>query len=199
MDRSQLTELHYITRMENLASIAKLGVLSNERTARLTHASVALQEVQDRRAAVRIPGGFRLHQYANLYFNARNAMMYLRQGQHMNLGVLSVRVSAIDIPGVVVADRNAAANEVQFGAPDEVLPTLDHGTIFAEWWDHADYWEKRRCKQAMCAEVLVPEVLPPAYVRGVWVSCNEAKEQCDSLGTGLKSKVNAYLFFRGPK
>lgn len=199
MDRAQLTELHYITPMENLPSIVERGVLSNERTARLPHGSVALQDVQDRRAAVRIPGGLRLHEYANFYFNARNAMMYLRQGEHLRLAVLSIRVSAIEIPGVVVADRNAAADTVQFGSPDEILPTLDYETIFAEWWDHADYWQKLRHKQAMCAEVLVPHVLPPSYIRGAWVSCDEAKQHCDALDIGLKSKTNAYIFFRGPR
>jgi hypothetical protein len=51
----------------------------------------------------------------------------------------------------------------------------------------------------MCAEVLVPYVVPPENIRGVWVSCDEARSACDQLGTGFKSKVNPYLFFRDSK
>src|SRR2546421_566903 len=124
--------------MENLCSIAERGILSNERASKLPHGSVAMDAVQERREKVRVPGALRLHQYANLYFNARNVMMYVRSGEHLRLGVVSVAVSAMDIEGVVIADRNAATYAVDFGTRDEIMPSLDHSTIFAERWDHGD-------------------------------------------------------------
>ena len=71
VDVSDVKELHYITPIENLPSILKYGILSHRRVEKLDHKSVAMADVQARRAAVRIPGGRPLHEYANLYFNAR--------------------------------------------------------------------------------------------------------------------------------
>jgi hypothetical protein len=199
VDRSQLTELHFITPLANLASVMEHGIVSYERAAKLPHQSVAMEEIQERRDKVRIPGGQMLHQYANLYFNARNVMMYVRTSKHLSLGILSIKTSALDLPGVVVADRNASAGSVEFGTQDEILPRLDHDEIFAERWDqHPDYWDRVRHRQAMCAEVLVPGVVPPEFIRGIWLSCEEAKASFDQLDTGVKSRIDPYKFFRGP-
>jgi ssDNA thymidine ADP-ribosyltransferase, DarT len=132
VERSQLVELHFITPFQNLSSIAHHGILCHERAARLSHASIAMESVQERRSKVRVPGGLRLHEYANLYFNARNTMMYVRTHKHLSIGVVSVRPAVLDGKGVVIADRNASTDAVEFGTPEEMLPKLDYDTIFAE-------------------------------------------------------------------
>src|SRR5687768_12873759 len=80
LDRSRVRELHYITPISNLPSIGRLGILSHEAADRLQAASIAMPEIQDIRATKRVPNGLRLHQYANLYFDARNPMMSARRG-----------------------------------------------------------------------------------------------------------------------
>ena len=79
MERAAVLELHYMTPIENLASVAMHGILSHARAVAVQHASVALQAVQDQRAGKRVPGGRPLHEYVNLYFDARNAMMWMRR------------------------------------------------------------------------------------------------------------------------
>jgi hypothetical protein len=185
--------------IENLASVLKHGLVSHERAEKLPHKSVAMEEVQDTRSGIRIPGGLRLHQYANTYFNARNVMMYVRSGVHRSLSVLSINLKALDVPDVVVSDSNSASeNYAKFGTVDEMLPQLDYETIFAERWDHSDYYERRAHRAKMCAEVLIPNVLPPEYIRGAYVSCDKTKAEVEALALGLKVKVKPYLFFQGP-
>ena len=197
MDPSQIRELHFITPLVNLRSILQLGILSHVKAKRVPHESVALEEIQERRADVRIPNGLRLHEYANLYFNARNCMMYRRQDQHSVLGVISVKPSVLDIAGVIVSDRNSSTTAVKFGSCHEMLPSLSHDRLFARSWNHSDPWEKRDHKQAMCAEVLVPESLPTDYIRGVYVSGPKTLEVCEDANFNTRFKVNKYLFFRG--
>jgi hypothetical protein len=74
---------------------------------------------------------------------------------------------------------------------------VDDELTFARFWTHSDPYDYFNHKRAMCAEVLVPDSVPPEYIRGVYVSCEEVKQSCDALGLPLKFKVNAYLFFRG--
>ncbi len=158
-----------------------------------------MEDVQDTRSKVRVPGGRKLHDYANFYFNARNTMMYKRLDQYKELAVLSISPRTLDLEDVAVTDCNAASGFAAFGSAEEMLPKLDFDEIFAESWNHADYYEKRRHKARMCAEVLVPDVLPPKYIRGVWVGCTETMRVGQSLGLGFRFKLNEYLFFRGPK
>ena len=100
MRREELDELHYITPIENVASILGKGILSHRLAARVPHASVAMQAVQDRRSNKRVPNGRMLHEYANTYFNARNAMMYLRRGARAQLCVLRIRPAIWTLMGL---------------------------------------------------------------------------------------------------
>jgi hypothetical protein len=168
--------------------------------AKIEHISVAMEDVQDVRAGVRVPGGLRLHQYANLYFNARNTMMFKRHGNHQKLGVVSIKSAILDTPGVVLSDCNAASvGFAEFGTSDEILPKLGLTEIFAESWNHSDYYEKRRHKARMCAEVLVPRRIAPEAIRGVYVSCDETQLVMQARHPNVKFKVNPYLFFQGPR
>ncbi len=104
MLRSWVTELHYIAPVANLGSIVTRGVLSHNLAARLPHApaSVVDERVQDHRGGKRVPRGLPLHDYANLYFDARNPMMYTPQAQTIVNTVTSPVVSA----GVTVASAS---------------------------------------------------------------------------------------------
>jgi hypothetical protein len=114
MTRDDLTELHNINHLENLPSILQRGILSHARAARVKHQSVAMEVIQTRRSQVRVPGGRRLHEYANLYINARNKMMYKVKGGHKDLCVLRISSGVLDLPEVVIADQNASSAYVRF-------------------------------------------------------------------------------------
>jgi len=75
MNRAGVQELHYITAIANVPSILQHGILSHTLAAQLVHDSVAMPEIQERRKNRQIPGARTLHEYANLYFDAHNAML----------------------------------------------------------------------------------------------------------------------------
>jgi ssDNA thymidine ADP-ribosyltransferase, DarT len=138
-----------------------------------------------------------LHDYACLYFNARNPMLYLRRGQHEALCVLSIEPAVLDLPGVVITDQNAAGKWARFAAAPEGVSIVNRNMTFAEWWTHPeDQIEEWRHKAAMCAEVLVPDRVLPSFVRGAYVSGTTAEQRIGALGTGIKTVINARLFFR---
>lgn len=72
---ARVTEFHCIMPIGNVPSVLEHGILSYELAAKLAHHSVAMPEVQDLRDKKQVPGGLKLHQYANLYFHARNPML----------------------------------------------------------------------------------------------------------------------------
>jgi len=171
------------------------GILSHVCAARLQHQSVAMEVIQDRRARVRIPGGRRLHEYANLYVCGRNPMLYKRLNQHQVMCVLSVSIDALDLEGVVITDSNASSDYVRFAAAPDGIRIVDQGRTFAEYWTDQDPIQQLRKKAAKCAEVLVPDRIDPRFIRRAYVSCDQAKADIEALSTGLQVVIDRHLFF----
>jgi hypothetical protein len=196
MKRSELEELHFITHMGNVPSILKRGILSHVRAASRQHTSIALQPVQDKRAAKVIPGGRPLHEYANLYICGRNPMLFKRLDQHLEVCVLAISTDVLDIEGAVVSDQNAASDYVRFAPAPKGLSIVDAELTFAESWTDPDQIQKWRKSSRKCAEVLVPDVVEPDMIMHAYVSCKQAKAAFDALHCGLEANVNEALFFR---
>lgn len=196
MTYDELDELHYITPIANLSSILEHGILCHRLAAKLKHESVADEEVQDRRRGRRVPLGRPLHEYVNLYINARNPMMYRRQGHHRDLCVLRVDPAVVRLADVVVCDGNAAGAMPRFGPGDVGLSNVDKSLVYSEYWTHPDEIEQRRHKLAMCAEVLVPRCLATEHIRGAYASCRESKGTIQANWPGLSVVVNGKIFFR---
>ena len=182
--------------MANLVSVMQQGVLSHERAVRVPHRSVALQPVQEKRDQKQVPGGLKPHQYANLYFHARNPMMFRRRDQAHDLCVLRISTMVFALPGTVITDQNAASDYVRFLHPRQ-WQVLDFDAIYAMDWRHPDdqiaHW---RHSSQKCAEVLVPQRVEPLNVTGAYVVDDVAGERLEALGLALLVTTNPVLFFR---
>lgn len=180
----------------NVPSVMEHGLLSYERAAKLKHHSVALQQVQDRRDHKQVPGGLKLHQYANLYFHARNPMLFKRKDQAADLCVLRVSIDVLKLDGVVMSDSNAASNYVRFLHPVQ-WKLLDFDDIYAMDWRHQnDPIAYYRHSARKCAEVLVPHRLPPILIRGAYAANQAASAKLAALGFALPVAVDSVLFFQ---
>jgi hypothetical protein len=196
VNRADISELHYITPIENVLSILEHGILSNRQAARVSHTSVAMEEVQDRRRNKQIPGARPLHEYANLYFDAHNPMLSRRRDQNDVICVLRVDPAVLDVPGVIVADRNAASDWVRFDPVAEGILALDKDLVFAKYWTNAqDPYDAMTRKSVKCAEVLVPDKVEPRFVVDAYVANERALLTFRSLETGLPVSVNSAMFF----
>jgi ssDNA thymidine ADP-ribosyltransferase, DarT len=193
---SRVTELHCIMPIANIPLILEHGILSYDRAARLQHASVAMQPVQDRRDQKRVPQGLKLHQYANLYFHARNPMLFKRRGEAGSLCVLRVSLGALNIDGTVITDSNAASDYSRFLDPTQ-WGLIDFDDVLAENWTHPDnarrYYQHKSRK---CAEVLVPNRIPPDLVIGARVLNQIVSAQLAALAPNLPITIDPDMFFQ---
>ena len=154
-----------------------------------------MQIVQEIRAKKVVPNGMALHDYVNLYFCARNPMLFKIRSSHPSLCVLRVNSSVLDIEGVVISDQNASSIYARFDPPSKGLAGIDKDSVFAEWWtsdDQVAHWQR---KSAKCAEVLVPHRVDPGLVTGAYVSCDDSLRRFAKLGLDLAVEVNNHLFF----
>jgi hypothetical protein len=196
MTRAELHELGYIIPIATVPSVLQHGILSHRRAGKIVHGSIALQDVQNLRARKVVPNGRALHEYANLYICPRNPMLLKKSDIHEQICVLQVSADVLDIRNVVVTDSNAASKYVSFKPAPEGLAIVDRDRTFAEWWTHDDQIEQWRHSAQKCAEVLVPDAVPPAYVVGAYVSCDGSRECLQRLAPGLSITVDAHLFFQ---
>jgi hypothetical protein len=194
----RVTEFQCIMPLENIPSVLNVGILSNERAERLQHRSVAMQDVQEKRDVKSVPGGLRLHHYANLYFHARNPMLYKRKEEAENLCVLRVSLDLLNVPGVVFADCNASSPYARFLGPSQ-WECLDFDSIYALDWNrqHAnDPYAYRIHKARKCAEVLVPSCVDVKYLTGAYVVDQITSSKLKALGFSLPVTIDSQMFFR---
>ncbi len=197
MQRDEVKHLYFITAQANVPSIVEHGLLSHNRAKELDHVDISMASVQDIRAKKRVPGGMVLHDYACLYICPRNPMLYKRcQEMRDELCVLAFDHHVLDIPDVVISDHNAAAGVAGFGPYPDGLDAVDRAMTFAKYWTHPDdpHAEDLHRKR-MCAEVLVPHLIEPRFIRGAFVANQQAKRNFEALDVDLKVVVEPRMFF----
>lgn len=195
---SDIVELYFITDIVNVSSIFIHGILSHNLIAKkkIQHSSVANADVQARRMNKVIPGGKKLHDYANLYINARNPMLYVLLHRQCELCVLRISADVLQGAGVIVSAENAARGWARFEPWPDGLNMLEKEDIFRERWDVDDFFERKRLMGIMCAEVLLPDKVESRYIQGAYVSGQEAFDRLVGLCPGFSVTINRTLFFQ---
>jgi hypothetical protein len=192
--------LGYIAHVNSIASILELGILSHNEIHRLgiEHESVAEPTVQTRRHSKSLSSGGWLHDFANLYINPRNAMLYRVARRFVNDSVvLSVDKCVLDDSGVRIVSRNAAVGEgdVEDKPVPEGLRELDRDVVFARGWKSENSSADLPTKDMLMAEVLVPERVQPDLITGAWVATQGACERLADRHPRIRCSWDGDLFF----
>ena len=191
----RVTELYSIMPIKNIPSVMRHGILSHEQASKLPHQDISLSDVQERRDKSKI-GKYNLHQYANLYFCARNPMLFKRKEKRDNLCVLRISKKILNKPEVVVSDRNASAYDyVKFYESPKGLHHIDFDLVFAEYWTDPNKFEYWRKKSIKCAEVLVPSCIESEYIEGAYVANETAKVNLENKRFSKPIALNGRMFF----
>ena len=197
MNKSDIEELYFITYIENIPSIMQRGIMCHSKAQKFNPRDISEPGVQELRAKKKIPGTKRkLHDYANLYFDAHNPMLSKRRSENDIICVLRVNKTVLDLDNVIVTDKNAARtwDPCWFKSVFEGLPLLDKQEVYATFWTHEDYWEQERLKGIKCAEVLIPGQIAPEYIAGAYVANNNALNYFQEISS-LSVEIKNGLFF----
>jgi ssDNA thymidine ADP-ribosyltransferase, DarT len=198
VDRTRVTELHSLQSIANIPSIVTHGILSYKGARAVAHASIANEDVQARRDVRVIPGDGRVHDHACLFFNARTPMLifWLYQGRSRDsFVVVRIDPAILDLPDVKVTDGNAASSRTRFYPSPAGLDALDEADVYAEWWTDPDPAVKEEKKRKRSAEVLVPDVVPPQFIRGFIVHSEDTQWAVQAAAPGYPVDVDPGLFF----
>lgn len=194
MTSDDVDELHFIVLIEMVPSIMRLGILSHNEAGRLKMRSISNPMVQERRKDKVIPNAGRLHDYANLYFHARNPMMCAIQDRRDELTVLRIQKDVLNLPKAIITDGNAASDYTRFLSAPDGLRVLDKDAIYTRDWrapDQISYWKRKR---ARCAEVLVPDSVVPNLIFGAYVYSDAAARILRAAAGSLVVAIEPDMF-----
>lgn len=193
-------ELYYITHVDNLESILRHGIYSHSK---IEQAKIDPKKIYDNsvmllRQARTTPSQRNLWEYANLYWQPRNPMLY-RIKSSMSSATLAIigvdREQVLKLPGIFITDGNAAHSESKiFDVTTGKDRIKDLKTVLT-----SDYWrESDGSKRKIMAEVLVPDFIPKSLIRSIYVPTHELKRQLSSkidLTFKLDIIPEAHMFF----
>lgn len=205
----RVSHLHYMARLTTMTSIACVGILSYRKRqllstdARLQQSfrqlgmdSIADPFVQFRRDH-RQAFGRNLHEYVPLYIGIFTPMQYVvtRDNFADQAGTIVFAevdvMKVFDIEGICYADGNAASASTTFYNDTSGIDEIAWSIVLHEnrcWSDDYKRWK--------CAEVLVPDRVPPECIaRYIFMEHARADEFCALVDVLIKEGHITYTDF----
>ncbi len=197
--QAEVKSLYYITHVDNVASILQHGILSHGQieSRGIPFKPVYDAEIVSRRKGKAAPDGRSLWEYANVYFQPRNPMMYrvVHEKGHRELAVVGVVSAVLSKDRVFITDGNAANNATCFFAASEGLRVLQDNwqTLQLQYWNDRD-----GSKRKIMAECLVPEEIAPENIHTIYVADHKTREKVQGTIPGSRVPVvsDSDMFFQ---
>lgn len=182
--------LYYITHIDNIPSILKLGILSHERVEaeHVQFTPIYDPQIIANRRGRQTPDGRSLWSFANLYFQPRNAMLYrvLCEKPINDIVFLAVRPDILSRTDIFISTGNAAHSA------SDILPATEGQGIIPQIRKDAEkeYWtEADGSKRKMMAECLVPDMIPPELIQAIYAASHDAVAKIKAMLQQLKLPV----------
>lgn len=189
---------YYIAPIDNVRSILKNGILSYNQAKNLSHVSLAMKDVQQRRSNKMIIPGLGVHDCVNLYLNPRNTTLY-KLMVNDKLDEIAILVVSTDVLNsgkrAFFSTGNAASKDVKFFEESKALYNLQWDIIMGDSWQSDDTEEMRVRRSIMCAELLISEKVAPEYIRKILVPRHSSRIKLQKLQVQLPIEIDMYTFF----
>lgn len=182
---------YHMTHKNNLAGILQHGILSH--TDVLVREDILATDISDAgaqrwRDREESTNHRAIHDYAPLYINPKNPMLFVRRSLQHEIVILKISPGVLQDGQHVFSDGNAASRETRFSS-DSTVVADSLTALNAEYWANCTDGKRRRC-----AELLVYPKVQPVHILSVICSNNALAEEI-AMGTDLQIEVNPSMFF----
>lgn len=194
-------QLFYITHINNLPSILQQGILSHNiiEQQKINFTKIYDEEIVSKRKDRRITNNKSLWEYANLYFQSRNPMLYrvVHEQSAEKIAVLAVDWHVVKLPGVFITNGNAANFET-----DIITSGQDYWKIFTQLKNifNSEFWNAEDgSKRKVMAECLIPDKISPNYIKEIYVVNDKvAGEIKQKIPNDISVIPEPNMFFSNP-
>ena len=168
----KLRGLYYITHIDNLPSIIDKGILSHKSIEEqgIQFTPIYDAEIVEIRKNIKTPDNRNLWDFANLYFQPRNAMLYrvvFFSGKDIDdIIIVGVKNSILKRDDIYITTGNAASLDSEILHSSEakrIIKNIKEKTD-KEWWA-----SENGSKRELMAECLVPARVSPEYIQEIYV------------------------------
>lgn len=191
MKITKITGLFYITHIDNVPSILRKGILSHERmlNENISYTPIYNEQIVTNRKNIVAPDGRSLWNFANLYFQPRNPMLYrvLHEKQTNEVAIIAMQPIILERPDIYVSNGNAAHSA------SDILHALEfkkaqrqivRNTVNVEWWN-----DLNGSKRKIMAECLVPDIVNHDLIQAIYVGNRNARERVEAGNPGLRPPI----------
>ena len=185
-----LNALYHMTNVSNLPNIFQYGILNNYESRKKNLVITDISDPKVQRWRDREESCFHrpIHEYAPLYINPQNPMLFVRKNIQHELCILEISCAVLDEQEFVFTDGNAASRETRFYKSLNDLNKIPWEVLKNDRWDYFDDGKRKRC-----AEFLVFPAVDVKYIRCLHFLNNAiANKYCKS---GYLCKSTPSLFF----
>ncbi len=196
----KLRGLYYITHIDNIPSILKRGILCHKKIEEegIEFTPIYDANIVSNRKNIKSPDGKSLWDFANLYFQPRNAMLYslVFSGRIKmeDLAIIGLSANILYEKDVLITDGNAASSDTKIFSKKEAQERIKaiRKQVDKEWWTSED-----GSKRKLMAECLVPDEVPPKYISEIYVPNHESLKKLQSkiAGSNISIIPEPELFF----
>ncbi|MCM8811282.1 MAG: DarT ssDNA thymidine ADP-ribosyltransferase family protein [Candidatus Omnitrophica bacterium] len=197
----KLRGLYYITHIDNIPSILKRGILCHRlvEKEKIQFTPIYDANIVSNRKNILLPDGRSLWDFANLYFQPRNAMLYrvlffIFSGvKTEDIAIIGLKSTILDRDDILVTTGNAVSPNTQILFGKEAKKEIKNirKKVDREWWAFED-----GSKRELMAECLVPDKVSPDYISEIYVPNHESLRKLQSkIGVNIPIIPEPELFF----
>lgn len=186
---------YHMTHKDNIQGILCHGILSRNNVllcddiSAVDISDAGAQRWRDREE----PANHRvIHDYAPLYINPKNPMLYKLHSRQDEIVILKISAGVLQEGDHVFTDGNAASRETKFSLNSNIV-NESIAALMAEYW--TDYVDGKRRR---CAELLIYPKVQPNYILSAICKSNDLADEVASK-TKIKVEVDASKFFKKQK
>ena len=198
MKNPHVKGLYYITHINNIPSILQQGILSHTlvEAQGVQYTPIYDEQIVNNRQKKNTPNGKSLWEFANVYFQPRNPMLYrVTQGKKGEIAILRIRPDVLQRPDIFITTGNAASQ------PTEILPMKEGLAKVFQMWDiiNSEWWkEEDGSKRRIMAECLVHGIIPPDLIDTIYVANHATAEKVKRFVHASKISIvpEPYMFFQ---
>lgn len=197
--------VYHMTRVENLDSILRLGLLSHNLKTKKGLKDVEISN-QDVLKHDRTIFGKHIHDYVRFYLNPKNPMLFWNKSEQKKIAI--IKVDIIELAKqygpdcLVISDGNAVSKSTKFKLIKDLKPGfLDIECIYNKkgYWNNYNEQDDTG-KRKRNAELLLDQALFPIQnASAIIVMTDEAKAQVDDIvnksGIHITVEVNPNKYF----
>ena len=196
---------YYITHKNNLKSILESGIWSRSQLQTVKNRLLTTIGLRQKTTPIHSEdvikkrknkqfNGRSLWNYANVYFQPRNAMLYsLVKGKigTKNIVILQINSDIIDTSGAGLTDGNAASQNTKFFDDiDQGLKALEKNQFDKTYWNETT-------KRTIMAEALIPHQIPKEKIMSIYTADQVTADQIRKDHTGALNIIpDPNMFFQ---